>query len=388
MGSKACCDLMADRRLCLTGTPVQNKLDDVFALIKFLRVDPLDEKSTWMEFIGTPVKYGQPLGVARLQTIMKCITLRRTKESRTPDGQKILALPPRRDELRYLKFDKSEQEIYDRYFNESKAEFNEMSDKNEVMKNYVGILQKILRLRQICDHFELVQNKNASGASSASYEEVVAAIATDGINAARATAIFAVLKEAGTTQCVECGYELCNGPLDPAQNEGCTTGDTAAQPSAAKRGKKTKGSASKGNTRPSSPVAPRPVFTRCQHLFCIECFRQCVSPGWPNVSTDVFRSCSVCQAGLSISDAVEVAPESPVTDTTKRRQTKKEKRAKGIAPEAFHPSTKVKALLGDLVQLSKGNPYSANYDPMSVEVHLVDNEGNELDDGIVKTVVL
>lgn len=386
VGSKACCDLMADRRLCLTGTPVQNKLDDVFALIKFLRVDPLDEKSTWMEFIGTPVKYGQPLGVARLQTIMKCITLRRTKESRTPDGQRILALPPRRDELRYLKFDKSEQEIYDRYFNESKAEFNEMSDKNEVMKNYVGILQKILRLRQICDHFELVQNKVPGGASaSASYEEVVAAIASEGINAARATAIFAVLKEAGTTQCVECAYELCNGAVDA---EACAPGDTTAQPSAAKRGKKAKGLASRGSTRQSSPAAPRPVLTRCQHLFCIECFRQCVSPGWPSVSGDVFRSCSVCQAGLSISDAVEVSTESPVTDTSKRRQTKKEKRAKGIAPEAFHPSTKVKALLGDLVQLSKGNPYSANYDPMSIEVQLVDDAGNELDDGIVKTVVL
>ena len=72
---------MADRRLCLTGTPVQNKLDDVFALIKFLRLNPLDEKAVWNEFIGTPVKYGQPLGIARLQSIMKCITLRRTKES-------------------------------------------------------------------------------------------------------------------------------------------------------------------------------------------------------------------------------------------------------------------------------------------------------------------
>lgn len=71
VGSRASCDLMADRRLCLTGTPVQNKLDDVFALIKFLRLEPFDDKNIWTEFIGTPVKYGQPLGVARLQTIMK-----------------------------------------------------------------------------------------------------------------------------------------------------------------------------------------------------------------------------------------------------------------------------------------------------------------------------
>src|ERR1700712_2906927 len=110
---------MADRRLCLTGTPVQNKLDDVYALIKFLRLEPFDDKNIWTEFIGTPVKYGQAIGVARLQTIMKCMTLRRTKESETADGKKILSLPPRRDELRYLKFDTQEKDIYDRFFNES-----------------------------------------------------------------------------------------------------------------------------------------------------------------------------------------------------------------------------------------------------------------------------
>lgn len=67
---------------------------------------------------------------------------------------------------------------------------------------------------------------------------------------------------------------------------------------------------------------------------------------------------------------------------------KREKRQKGvIAMEDFHPSTKVRALLNDLVQFSKANPHSVNYDPTSIEVQMVDGEGNSLDDGIVKTVV-
>ncbi len=37
--------------------------------------------------------------------------------------RKYLPLPPRRDELRYLKFDEQEQEIYNRFFSESQAEF-------------------------------------------------------------------------------------------------------------------------------------------------------------------------------------------------------------------------------------------------------------------------
>ncbi len=391
VGCRASCDLIADRRLCLTGTPVQNKLDDVFALIKFLRLTPFDDKNTWTEFIGTPVKYAQPLGIARLQTIMKCITLRRTKESRAEDGKKILSLPPRSDELRYLKFDQQEQSIYDQFFNESKAEFHELSHKNEVMKNYVGILQKILRLRQICDHFELVQNKGLGlpGDAPTSYEDVVATVAREGIDAQRGAMLFALLKEAGTTQCVECQGEL-SASLETT-NEGLAEVDATP----GKRGRKPKasGSTSRASTRQNSPTVPQPVLTRCQHLFCAECFRTSTFPGWPNVQPDTARACAICQTALFPHDAVQLSLDCVMLDSfisggAKKKPGKKEKRQKGIALEDFHPSTKVRALLGDLIQFSKVNPYSVNYDPSSVEVQMVDGDGNCIDDGVTKTVVL
>ncbi|KAI0961971.1 hypothetical protein AcV7_000926 [Taiwanofungus camphoratus] len=393
VGCRASCDLVADRRLCLTGTPVQNKLDDVYALVKFLRLEPLDDKSVWTEFIGTPVKYGQPLGVARLQTIMKCITLRRTKESKAEDGRRILSLPPRRDELRYLKFDEQEQAIYDQFFKESKAEFNELSDKNEVMKNYVGILQKILRLRQICDHFELVQDKglgligdNQPQESAMAYDDIVAVVAREGINAQRAATLFALLKETGITQCVECACELA-GPLDSLQGENGMA-ETDALSAAPKRNRKQKVPASRASTRHNSPSMSHPVFTRCQHLFCVECFRNSIAPEWPNIPPDMKRCCSICQSVLTAFDAVEINPELACIDMVpKKKSAKKEKRQKGVSLENFHPSTKVKALLGDLVQFSRANPYSANYDPSSIEVQMVDGDGNCLEDGIVKTVV-
>jgi len=387
VASRACCDLKADRRLCLTGTPVQNKLDDVFALIKFLRLAPFDDKNIWTQFIGTPVKFGQALGVARLQTIMKCTTLRRTKETKAPDGNKILSLPERKDELRYLKFDEEEQEIYNRFFTESQAEFNDLSKKNEVMKNYVGILQKILRLRQICDHFELVQGKEpgqecANTDGVVSYEDIVSAIAKDGFNASRATAIFTILRDSATTQCVECGGELCASTElaqgDGVDNEGPSTNN--------KRGRRGKGNASRGSTRANSPNTPRPVLTKCQHLFCIECYRNSVCPGWPNVSPDIQRSCSTCQTGLSPTDAHEVRPDAILEGSQKKKVQKREKRQKGVSLENFHPSTKVKALLGDLIEFSRMNMHSVNYDP---EIQLVEsNDGKPMDTGIIKTVVL
>ncbi|KAG1715984.1 hypothetical protein ID866_1149 [Astraeus odoratus] len=390
VGSRASCDLIADRRLCLTGTPVQNKLDDVFALIKFLRLEPLDDKNVWTEHIGTPVKYGQSLGVARLQTIMKCITLRRTKESKASDGKKILSLPPRRDELRYLKFEPHEQMIYDQFFTESKAEFTELSSKNEVMKNYVGILQKILRLRQICDHFELVEGKGPGEVQLAepnSYEDIVAAIERDGLNQTHAAAIAVLLREAATMQCVECGEELCTNGDREQVSEGGISMDVDG-PSAPKRGKKAKGVSSRGPTRANSPSNPYLVLTRCLHLFCPSCYRQCICPGWPDVPTDTYRACSACQTGLAPHDAIQVRPDcSPQEPAARRKSGKREKRQKGVGAEKFQPSTKVKALLSDLMQFSKANPYSTNYDPESIEVQMVDGDGKHVDDGVIKTVV-
>ncbi|KDQ30973.1 hypothetical protein PLEOSDRAFT_1054121 [Pleurotus ostreatus PC15] len=383
VGSRASCDLVADRRLCLTGTPVQNKLDDVFALIKFLRLTPFDDKTAWTQYIGGPAKFGQPLGIARLQTIMKFITLRRTKETRTPDGQKVLSLPPRRDELRYLRFDEQEKAIYDQFFHQSQAEFQEMTDKNEVMKNYVGILQRILRLRQICDHLELVQNKSSD--SSASYEDIVAAISKEGINPARAAAIFSMLRDSATAQCVECGTELCSA-TDLAQAETAE----AENGSTVKRGRKPKGAQSRVPTRQNSPTNPQPVLSRCLHLFCIECYRNSICPGWPNVPPQTTRSCSACQTSLNPQDAVEINPDSLNIDapsaSTKKRSTKREKRQKATL-ESFHPSTKIKALMQDLLGFSRANPNSANYDPSSIEVQMIDQQGNCVDEGAIKTVV-
>lgn len=278
----------------------------MFALIKFLRLKPFDDKNVWTKHISAPAKFGQREGVLKLRTIMACITLRRTKESKAPDGNRILALPPRENQIVRLVLGPTEQEIYQQYFKESKDEFTDLSRKNQVMKNYVGILQRLLRLRQICDHKDLIEARGAGVGSdpAASYEDIVAAIARDGINPTRASAIFAILREAATTQCTECGGELCA----LAEGSGGAIGDSVEDgPPPSKRGRKTKGQTSRAPTRASSPSGgPRPVLTRCQHLFCLECYRSAICPGWPDVPTTLMRQCSACQTELSPLDTVEI----------------------------------------------------------------------------------
>jgi len=327
----------------LTGTPVQNKLDDMFALIKFLRLVPLDDKNLWTKFISSPAKYGQREGIVRLRTVMNTITLRRTKETRSPDGNRILALPPREDKLVRLEMSPIELKIYNHYYTESKAEFTDLSRKNQVMKNYVGILQKLLRLRQICDHQDLIRahQMNPDGSAGMSYEGIEE-IAKEGINKERASAIFAILREAMTTQCTECGGEL----YAMAEGSGAHGADSIMDPSSSmpsamdrpppnKRGRKSKSQISRAPTRASSPSlntissnGPRPVLTRCQHLFCLECFRGSIYPGWPDVYPGLTRPCSACQFELGPADAVEIKPDMIVDTSTVGVDAKDEKKIK------------------------------------------------------------
>ncbi|KAF8323271.1 hypothetical protein DL93DRAFT_2123795 [Clavulina sp. PMI_390] len=395
IASRASCDLMADRRWALTGTPVQNKLDDVYALIKFLRAPPFEDKGVWSEFIGGPAKFGQPLGVIRLQTVMRSLTLRRTKESTDAAGQRILNLPPRHDEVRYLKFDEEERKVYDSYYTESKAEFTDLSKAGEVLKNYVGILQKILRLRQICDHYELVKGKDEGpneNEGMLDYDSIVASIMKDGINITSATSIFNLFRESGTAQCVECGLDCAVGGTNVIDTDFDNPRITGARP---KKGGGAKGS--RGPTRASSPTGSRPVITKCQHLYCIECFRLSICPNWPKIrppgpgETALHRACSVCQSDLEpLTDAIEVSPDGLISSdlAPKPRAPKKEKRQKGSALGGYNASTKVKALMGDLMEISKQNPYSMNYDPSAAaDVQMTDASGNVIDDGITKIVV-
>ncbi|EKX47401.1 hypothetical protein GUITHDRAFT_69570, partial [Guillardia theta CCMP2712] len=48
---KACLQLMATNRWCLTATPLQNDVDDIQSLLQFLRVEPLDTYSTWLQHV-------------------------------------------------------------------------------------------------------------------------------------------------------------------------------------------------------------------------------------------------------------------------------------------------------------------------------------------------
>jgi SNF2 family DNA or RNA helicase len=83
--------------------------------------------------------------------------LRRTKETKS-NGKKILDLPSKDYHEILLEFSPEEERTYAAVFNKMEVEFNDMlkMGKHVVLKNYLYFLENILRLRQICDHPNLI----------------------------------------------------------------------------------------------------------------------------------------------------------------------------------------------------------------------------------------
>lgn len=61
--AKACFSLVASSKWAVTGTPVQNKLEDLHALLKFIGVAPFSFKSFWTRFVARPIRTRSPVGL-------------------------------------------------------------------------------------------------------------------------------------------------------------------------------------------------------------------------------------------------------------------------------------------------------------------------------------
>ncbi|OAV84937.1 hypothetical protein PTTG_30934, partial [Puccinia triticina 1-1 BBBD Race 1] len=66
--------------LCLTGTPVQNRLTDLQSLITTLRIAPWDNEIIWQRCLIPRMKVGAPEAIKSLTQLMTSICLRRTKD--------------------------------------------------------------------------------------------------------------------------------------------------------------------------------------------------------------------------------------------------------------------------------------------------------------------
>ncbi|KJE90967.1 hypothetical protein CAOG_002185 [Capsaspora owczarzaki ATCC 30864] len=148
-----CCQLPGARRWCLTGTPIQNSLNDLFALVHFMRIPHFSQSHIWQSMFGKRAPRSQSNQEA-LQGLISNICLRRTKDLKV-NGKPIIELPDRKvfsDEVDFSPEDRA------KYRELSEQTFKELQRLMADGKHYMSILELLLRLRQFCDHPSLVDS--------------------------------------------------------------------------------------------------------------------------------------------------------------------------------------------------------------------------------------
>ncbi|KAH8666300.1 SNF2 family N-terminal domain-containing protein [Xylariales sp. PMI_506] len=176
--TKACYDLRSVYRWCLSGTPMQNNLDELQSLVKFLRIKPYDDLREWKDHIEMPMKNGRgDIAFRRLHSLLRCFMKRRTKDIlkepgalNTGSNERIegkegeesatseFKITERKVVTVEAKFSPAERRFYDRLEARTDKSIESML-KTKGKVNYANALVLLLRLRQVCNHPKLVEGK-------------------------------------------------------------------------------------------------------------------------------------------------------------------------------------------------------------------------------------
>ncbi|KAH9471313.1 hypothetical protein Pst134EA_005214 [Puccinia striiformis f. sp. tritici] len=161
--TKACFELRGNYKWCLTGTPIQNGVEDIFPLLRFIgpSVKPFNDYAEFKDKILKPMKGNKgKAAIARIQALLKIILLRRSKDSKDKAGNPILKLPGKELILLRTPFRTTEETEFYQTVSERMAErMAKISASGDVQKSYITILTLILRLRQATLHPALGSEK-------------------------------------------------------------------------------------------------------------------------------------------------------------------------------------------------------------------------------------
>ncbi|NXV43014.1 HLTF factor, partial [Uria aalge] len=256
--TKAALNLEGHRRWVLTGTPIQNSVKDLWSLISFLKLKPFTDREWWHRTIQRPVTMGAPGGLGRLQSLIRSITLRRTKTSKVK-GKPILELPERKVLIQHVTLTEEERQIYQSVKKEGKTAISRFFSEGTVLAHYADILGVLLRLRQLCCHPHLCINTSSSSfsADNKTPEELREMLVSK---------MKLVLSSGSDEECAVCLESLT-----------------------------------------------LPVITRCAHVFCKPCIFEVIRSEQPNAK------CPLCRNELRVEQLVEYPLEEEIDSSNGKK---------------------------------------------------------------------
>ncbi|KAK5058940.1 hypothetical protein LTR84_011204 [Exophiala bonariae] len=328
--SQAIYSIHSQRRWCLTGTPIQNRLDDLGSLTRFLRLSPYDKAQGFNQHIRGPAQAGDPSFLKALRVFVDSFTLRRLRDR--------IDLPERSDMVDKLEFSAEERQLHDFFKGISRSEIKELArtkEKNSGVQHHV--LRGIMTLRLICAHGkELLKEKDLERMKGMT---VTNAIDLDEDEKVRtitgqiAHENLSMMADAGLDFCRNCAKKICN-----ENPQGTMEDDDVV----------------------------RCYVLPCYDLICADCFTP-EKPSFDENSGDQEVSCPFCSAAIAAqyvgfsgatAQEIKVAPDETMAETDSEEDANLARAAYG------GPHTKTLALLEDIAVMTKDSaPLEAAGEP-------------------------
>jgi len=137
--------LSTQHRLALTGTPVQNRLSELWSIMEFCNPNLLGSQSRFRETFGRPIEqYGDETKTEQLRQLIQPFILRRSKTDETV----IDDLPDKIERKEYCNLTEEQATLYKAATDELLREVEQASD----MERRGKVLQLINALKTICNH--------------------------------------------------------------------------------------------------------------------------------------------------------------------------------------------------------------------------------------------
>lgn len=158
--------LRSSYRLCLTGTPVENRLEELWSLFRFLMPGLLGSQQAFRDRFVKPVEVGDPKARGALRARVRPYVLRRLKQ------QVAAELPPLTDVVIRCEMSPEQRRVYDAVRLMARRDVQDALVEGAASRNTMLVLEALLRMRQACCDPSLLPGDAGQGAGSAKLDRM------------------------------------------------------------------------------------------------------------------------------------------------------------------------------------------------------------------------
>jgi len=156
LAAQTCSGLKAKHRLCLTGTPMENHLGELWSLYNFLMPGLLSDADTFRQHYRNPIERDADAERQKqLTTRIQPLLLRRTKDAVAKE------LPPKTEILHSIELGQAQTDLYETIRAAMDKRVREAIEVNGLDRSQIIVLDALLKLRQVCCHPHLLKQETA-----------------------------------------------------------------------------------------------------------------------------------------------------------------------------------------------------------------------------------